>query len=478
MIPRSIGLVSITVFLTVAGCKNQSQQSVMPTSRSSAQAASPVSSQPKIITKNPEFWKLLHPPQGEALLGLSADYQQKKNAIDTKVASLQDSDLKKRMFDEEWARVDKSLYISNEEQALRDAFPQEMQKFLQQHSQDWFELGHVEFSGTDSLEIKSIEASLVDFPAGSTIRLDIHTIDGIYSKFRAIAGDRIQQMVSDWAEEQSCTAKLRNVCRNLGGTPSECSSPATLAEIQERLGAGLSLECTDHPSPEEGRKIAEKQLRADRIILMGQGDPARHRIDECMLVDYDTEKTLLTIDPKVLNAIQPRWRYETPQVAPATLKPEPKDTPFASGSEGAPNSDAERSVREALDNWVQSFRNKDARTQAKCYAPVVETYFRWHNVSREQLVRDKEKAFAAMGEIRKYEIRDVQVSLEPATQSSDSSPTYSRADATFQKEWDTSTVAGKIFAGREIEKLTFASSAEGWKIVGEEELKILQVVRQ
>jgi hypothetical protein len=43
---------------------------------------------------------------------------------------------------------------------------------------------------------------------------------------------------------------------------------------------------------------------------------------------------------------------------------------------------------------------------------------------------------------------------------------------------DTPSIDGKTFAGKEIEKLTFASSAEGWKIVSEQELKILQVLRQ
>jgi len=96
---------------------------------------------------------------------------------------------------------------------------------------------------------------------------------------------------------------------------------------------------------------------------------------------------------------------------------------------------------------VQSFRNKDARAQADCYAPVVETYFRWHNVPREQLAHDKEKSFAAIGEIRKYEISEIQVSVQPAIGNPDSTTNYNRADAIFQKEWDTSTVAGKIFAG-------------------------------
>jgi hypothetical protein len=147
-------------------------------------------------------------------------------------------------------------------------------------------------------------------------------------------------------------------------------------------------------------------------------------------------------------------------------------------SRSASTSDNEESIKEVLDTWAKSFRSKDARIQADCYAPVVETYFRWHNVSKEQLLHDKEKAFAAMAEIRKFDVSDIHISFEQATEKSDSSIVYGRAVATLLKEWDTSTATGKPFSGKAIEKLTFTSSAEGWKIVGEEELKILQVTRQ
>ena len=84
-----------------------------------------------------------------------------------------------------------------------------------------------------------------------------------------------------------------------------------------------------------------------------------------------------------------------------------------------------------------------------------------------QLRNDKEKAFADIAEVRKYNVTDVQISRAEGD----------RLAATFRKDWDTLASSGKAFAGSEIEKLTFANYADGWKIVREEELKILHVTR-
>jgi len=127
----------------------------------------------------------------------------------------------------------------------------------------------------------------------------------------------------------------------------------------------------------------------------------------------------------------------------------------------------EKAIKSAINVWVRSFRDKDGTTHAACYAPVVEKYFRRYDVSNQKLLRDKENAFAAMELVRTYDISDIQVAAEPG----------GRIAATFHKDWDTSTKDGKVFAGSEIEKLTFAPYSGAWKIVREEELKILRVSR-
>lgn len=127
----------------------------------------------------------------------------------------------------------------------------------------------------------------------------------------------------------------------------------------------------------------------------------------------------------------------------------------------------EEAIARTLNSWVESFRMKDSAVHVGCYAPVVETYFRKHNVINAQLSSDKLKAFSDIAEVRKYEIRDIRF-----TRAEDG-----RVAVTFRKDWDTVSVAGDAFAGSEVGKLTFASYQEGWKIVREEELKILRVTR-
>jgi hypothetical protein len=131
-------------------------------------------------------------------------------------------------------------------------------------------------------------------------------------------------------------------------------------------------------------------------------------------------------------------------------------------------------VRDALFSWVRAFRSKDLTVLADSYAPLVERYFRRTNVSHEQIRQNIESGFAGVVDIRKYEINDVRVAMLPGDYPLNGI-NCTRATATFRKTWDTLDSNGKSFSGEEIEQLTFASSSQGWKIIREEELKILRV---
>jgi hypothetical protein len=134
-------------------------------------------------------------------------------------------------------------------------------------------------------------------------------MDAVYARFRELASVQIEQKGRDWVNEQSCQARLRNVCRNLGGSQSECSDPAKLSEISETLGAsGINGDCNDNASLEEGARLAETQMRSDRIVLVGQGDLISQRIDKLLIVDYDTETVLHEFSPDVLKADM-SWKY-------------------------------------------------------------------------------------------------------------------------------------------------------------------------
>jgi len=122
-------------------------------------------------------------------------------------------------------------------------------------------------------------------------------------------------------------------------------------------------------------------------------------------------------------------------------------------------------VEATLHKWSESFRTGDAVAHVDCYAPVLEIYFKNRQLSREQLLRDKQKAFSTISVVTTFDLSDIQLSPEP----------NGRIAATFQKNWDYSMNLGKGFVGSEIEKLTFENLAGDWKIVKEEELRIVRV---
>jgi len=124
-------------------------------------------------------------------------------------------------------------------------------------------------------------------------------------------------------------------------------------------------------------------------------------------------------------------------------------------------------VAAELQKWSESFRTGDTAAHVNCYAPVIETYFKMHQLPREQLFRDKQKAFASISVVIIYELSNIQLSPEP----------NNRIAATFQKEWDYSVNSGKGFLGSEIEKLTFENFSGEWKIVREEEIRIIRATR-
>jgi S1-C subfamily serine protease len=155
-----------------------------------------------------------------------------------------------------------------------------------------------------------------------------------------------------------------------------------------------------------------------------------------------------------------------PRAYAPPLRETERPNPSASYEAASENSSSSAGIQDVLTHWVNSFRMRDAAAQADCYAPVVETYFRWHNIPNDQLRRDKQTAFLNTAEVRQYEISDVSISADPD----------GRYTAILRKKWDAPKASGKPFSGEEIQRLRFAKVGTKWKIVSEEELKIIRVV--
>jgi serine/threonine protein kinase len=132
-----------------------------------------------------------------------------------------------------------------------------------------------------------------------------------------------------------------------------------------------------------------------------------------------------------------------------------------------PRDSAESGIRSLLSAWTESFKEKDLARQVDCYAPVLETYFLRHKVSRDFVQADKSKAFSAIKEVRVFELSDITIEFASS----------SNATVKFRKKWDTSLASGKTFSGEEIEQLQLANLDGGWKIASEKEIQIVNLER-
>lgn len=131
------------------------------------------------------------------------------------------------------------------------------------------------------------------------------------------------------------------------------------------------------------------------------------------------------------------------------------------------NDFSESGIRTLLSAWTESFKEKDLARQVDCYAPVLETYFLRHKVSRDFVQANKSKAFDAIKDVRTFEIGDVTLEFTSSA----------TAIVKFRKKWDTGLRSGKTYAGEEIEQLQLANLDGDWKIVSEKELQVLWVDR-
>jgi hypothetical protein len=141
----------------------------------------------------------------------------------------------------------------------------------------------------------------------------------------------------------------------------------------------------------------------------------------------------------------------------------PGQTTANEGHEPTP----EQGINSLLDDWVQSFRQKDVTKQVECYAPQLDVYFRQHNLTRAFVETDKSWAFGRIAEIRKFEISNVQIYLDATNE----------ATVTLNKTWDTTLTSGRPFAGSEVERLRLTLIDGRWKIKSEEEVAIYSVTR-
>jgi hypothetical protein len=141
--------------------------------------------------------------------------------------------------------------------------------------------------------------------------------------------------------------------------------------------------------------------------------------------------------------------------ATAPPAPPPDPRPIVEGTPAPPEPDT-AGIHELLDRWAGALKGGDVEAAAQCYAPVVNTYFSRHDVSREAVRQSIRQGRARYGRLDVYRISGLDI-----TPVSDS-----RAVATFRKHWRTSGRARS--AGEEEERMTLLRTDGIWQISSEQ----------
>ncbi|HEY7393161.1 MAG TPA: hypothetical protein VH640_31865 [Bryobacteraceae bacterium] len=114
-----------------------------------------------------------------------------------------------------------------------------------------------------------------------------------------------------------------------------------------------------------------------------------------------------------------------------------------------------------LSQWEKALHSGNPNAIAAFYAPRVESYFGERNVSRAAVARSLERSAQRYGKTEVLRVSNMRV-----TPLGDD-----RSAVTFRKQWQTS--GRHVYTGETEERLILANSDDGWKIVSEQETRVL-----
>jgi ketosteroid isomerase-like protein len=137
--------------------------------------------------------------------------------------------------------------------------------------------------------------------------------------------------------------------------------------------------------------------------------------------------------------------------------------PGAKADVGAvePGADAQGELRAALGGWLAATNERDVGRQMSFYAPTVEAFYRSRNATRDSVRAEKARLARASA-----------VNVEAAAPEIRMSPDGRTAVMRFRKRYRIDGEESR--AGEVLQELRWRRTGDGWKIVGERDLRVLQ----
>lgn len=146
-------------------------------------------------------------------------------------------------------------------------------------------------------------------------------------------------------------------------------------------------------------------------------------------------------------------------VCSATLAP----ASFAADLSGREEARALRELHIALDRWIAATNARDFNAQAKFYPSRMEAFYLKRQVPKAAVMTEKRRVFQSASHID-IDAEDPQIILESNGE---------RARMYFRKAYDIRT-GGRQREGEVLQELRWVKSHDGWKIVSERDLYVIE----
>ena len=264
--------------------------------------AVPASGQ-KIITKDPEYLKLLDPPKEAAYFqAYSKSYRDASADINSKFTDVADVAARDQARKDEWEKVlkdDGDTFQYEADSTFRDA----KIAYARAHRDAWLVIGPVYYDSNNSvLRAKAF----TNAPIVANLRVPMTPADlqKLYDKYHTLFADEIDRRAHEYVAK--------------AGGGSNC---ARIPDLCYRYSY----------------QQIEEDMRANRIVAAAQGDFEAGRIDRVFLADYDTEMLVQDFGSGGSDISGIAWRFSP---GPAPVKPAEEAPPQAQTASAQPAAEA------------------------------------------------------------------------------------------------------------------------------------------
>jgi TonB family protein len=244
----------------------------------------------KIVTKDPEYLKLLDPPKdAEFFQTYSKAYRDAFAEINSKFSDITDATLRTQARKDEWDKVlktDGDKFQYEADVTFRDA----KVSYSQNHRDSWLPIGPVYYDENNKvLRAKPYTTA----PIVASLRLPMQPADlqKLYDKYHLLVADEIDQKTHDYVAK--------------AGPGSNCARNPDI--------------CYKYSYQE-----IEQNMRTNRIVAVAQGDLEAGKIERLFLADYDTEVVILDLDSANAALSNIAWRFSP---GPVPVKPAEPEAP-------------------------------------------------------------------------------------------------------------------------------------------------------